>query len=83
MRRLLSPNWVTIDVPPVMVSVVSRTCSTVHCEDGTWNSAPPRNSIPRLSPRNSKDPRVIARMIPEIVYQTLIFPTKSNDTWPA
>src|SRR5271165_580587 len=46
---------------------------------GTVNADPPLNSTLKLSPRKISASRLMARMKPEIVYQSFCRPTKSKE----
>ena len=68
---------VTIACAPVAVSAVTRACSTEQVALGSEKSAPPRNSMPRLSPRRRIAPTATRMITAETMYQVFLRPTKS------
>src|SRR4051795_5483135 len=78
-RTVLGPTvWTTISLPPPMTSwTVERTVDSVTVAALTRNSAPPRNSMPRVRPRKISDATEISSRIADRVYQTLRRPMKS------
>ena len=71
------PSCVTIGSVTPAATVASRACDTVAADFGTWNSAPPLNSMPRLRPRIKRAAIATTTMTAEIEYQSLRRPTKS------
>ncbi len=68
---------VTIVCPPVSASATSRASLTEQVALGIAKSAPPRNSIPRFSPRKASEATATSRMIAEKMYHRFHRPTKS------
>ena len=73
--------WAASMPVPVTAFVTSSTLSDGF-EIWAWNSTPPRNSMPKFSPRKNSPPRATSTMASEMRYQVLRRLTKSMETSP-
>ena len=76
------PVIVTMVCAPVASSDTVLASSTEHVAEGREKSAPPLNSIPKLSPRPSSAPTLISKIMPLITYHVFQRPTKLIETSP-
>ena len=67
--------------PPAPLTAV-RTWEMVAVPAGNWKTEPPLKSTLKFSPKTARAMMLIARITPEMVYQSRWRPTNSTETSP-